>query len=203
VTLPLAVLSATFHWMIPLALTSLAVSLGVCIAAGAQAELPETSGDTGRGDGGAAVLSAADSAGMGALRGPAGPAAVPQAARETLDSVALREGDDLLNQACYFWGHGPDRVCDRRIGAAGRAGLAQQIRHGLERVRCGGAGQPVGASATDHSGGGVSQGKENDPVPAASGVVAAARAVFWSALGLELLVIGFAGRGCRSSGCCC
>src|SRR5258706_13876327 len=40
VTLPLAVLSATFHWVIPLALTSLAVSLGVCIAAGGAAGLP-------------------------------------------------------------------------------------------------------------------------------------------------------------------
>src|SRR6266436_3709619 len=41
VTLPLWILSVTFHHLIPLALTSLLISMGVCVAAGAQAALPK------------------------------------------------------------------------------------------------------------------------------------------------------------------
>ena len=40
VTLPLWVLSVIFHLLLPLAITSLLISLGVCVAAGAQAALP-------------------------------------------------------------------------------------------------------------------------------------------------------------------
>jgi len=40
ITLPLWVLSAPFHHLLPLAITSLCTSLGVCAAAGAQASLP-------------------------------------------------------------------------------------------------------------------------------------------------------------------
>ncbi|MGZ4974584.1 MAG: glycosyltransferase family 2 protein, partial [Limisphaerales bacterium] len=40
VTLPLLVLSVPFHYLIPLAVTSVAVSIVVCIAAAVQAELP-------------------------------------------------------------------------------------------------------------------------------------------------------------------
>lgn len=39
-TLPLWILSATFHPLLPLAIASLLVSVGVCVAAGVQAELP-------------------------------------------------------------------------------------------------------------------------------------------------------------------
>jgi hypothetical protein len=42
VTLPLWVLAATFHYLLPLALTSVMLSLGVCATAGAQAALPKT-----------------------------------------------------------------------------------------------------------------------------------------------------------------
>lgn len=42
VVLPLWVLAATFHPLLPLALTSLLVPAGVCVAAGAQAHLPPT-----------------------------------------------------------------------------------------------------------------------------------------------------------------
>ena len=40
VTLPLLVLSSVFNWLLPLALASAALSVGVCAAAAAQAELP-------------------------------------------------------------------------------------------------------------------------------------------------------------------
>ncbi len=40
ITLPLLVSGAIFRWLIPVALTSLLVSIGVCVVAGAQAALP-------------------------------------------------------------------------------------------------------------------------------------------------------------------
>jgi hypothetical protein len=42
ITLPLLVLSAPFHFLWPLALTSLFVSIGVCVAAAMQANLPKS-----------------------------------------------------------------------------------------------------------------------------------------------------------------
>jgi hypothetical protein len=42
VTLPLWVLSVTFHLLLPMAISSLVLSLAVCAAAGAQAALPRT-----------------------------------------------------------------------------------------------------------------------------------------------------------------
>ncbi len=41
VTLPLWILSVTLHQLLPLAVASLAISLGMCVAAGAQAALPK------------------------------------------------------------------------------------------------------------------------------------------------------------------
>jgi glycosyltransferase involved in cell wall biosynthesis len=41
ITLPLLVLSVPFHFMLPVALTSLLISLVVCVAAGVQADLPK------------------------------------------------------------------------------------------------------------------------------------------------------------------
>jgi len=41
VTLPLLVLSAVFHSLLPLGITSMIVSLTLCVAAGIQAELPK------------------------------------------------------------------------------------------------------------------------------------------------------------------
>jgi hypothetical protein len=103
VTLPLAVLSATFHWVIPLALTSLAVSLGVCIAAGAQAELPRNKRRYwSRGMVALLFLLQPIVRGWARYEGRLGLPAAPRTARETLDSVALREGHDSLAEACYF-----------------------------------------------------------------------------------------------------
>src|SRR6185503_7264413 len=41
ITLPLLALSAPFHFLFPLALASLVISLAVCVAAACQAELPK------------------------------------------------------------------------------------------------------------------------------------------------------------------
>jgi hypothetical protein len=105
------VLSATFHWMLPLALTSLALSLGVCIAAGVQAELPRNkrrywSRPV------VALLFFLQPIVRGWARygGRLGLRAKPLTARETLDSVVLRESDDALNQVCYFGDSKVDRI---------------------------------------------------------------------------------------------
>ena len=110
-TVPLFVLSPTFHLMYPLAVTSLGLSLGVCIAAGIQAELPRRkrrwwSRPV------VALLFFLQPIVRGAARyqGQLGLQATPQAARETLDSVALRNSRDSLKEVCYWGNQSVDRI---------------------------------------------------------------------------------------------
>ena len=103
VTLPLWVLSATFHLLLPLAFASLLCPLGVCMAAGTQAALPR-----GKRRWWSRTLVAllyflqpvvrgwARHAGRLQLGSPAGPA------RETLDSVTLRDSPETLNEVRYW-----------------------------------------------------------------------------------------------------
>ena len=103
VTLPLWVLSASFHYLSPLAIASLAASLGVCAVAGAQAPVPKT-----RARGWSRPLVALLYFLQPLVRGWARyqgrllfhPA--PLAARQTLDSVALRDSRQPLKQVDYW-----------------------------------------------------------------------------------------------------
>jgi GT2 family glycosyltransferase len=103
VTLPLWVLTVTFHRLLPLALTSLLVSLGVCAAAGAQGALPRQ-----RTRWWSRPLVAALFFLQPVVRGWARyqgrllsqPTTV--AARQTLDSVALRESNASLREVHYW-----------------------------------------------------------------------------------------------------
>ena len=90
VTLPLWVLSVTFHLLLPLAITSLLISVGVCVAAGAQAALPRNEAAlVVASAGGDAVLPPADRARLGALPGP--PAACgPRRWRRSRRSIPSR-----------------------------------------------------------------------------------------------------------------
>ena len=111
VTLPLWVLTVTFHYLLPLALASLLISLGVCAAAGAQASLPKPKRRWW-----ARPLVAllfflqpivrgwARYSGRLRLRPLADPA------RETLDSVTLRDGTDSLGEARYWAERRVERV---------------------------------------------------------------------------------------------
>ena len=103
VTLPLWVLSVTFHALIPVAITSLLVSIAVCVIAGAQASLPRTktrwwSHPL------VALLYFLQPIVRGWERHQSRLALklAPEAARETLDSVTARDGTDSLNEVRYW-----------------------------------------------------------------------------------------------------
>jgi GT2 family glycosyltransferase len=111
VTLPLWVLSVTFNVLLPMAVTSLLISLGVCTAAGAQAALPRTkrrwwSRPL------VAILFFLQPIVRGwaryqgrLLRRPA-----RLAARQTLDSIALRNSNLSLREIQYWAEQRLDRL---------------------------------------------------------------------------------------------
>jgi O-antigen biosynthesis protein len=111
VTLPLWVLSVTFRHLLPVAVTSLLLSLGVCAVAGAQASLPK-----GRRRWWSrplvALLFFLQPIARGWERYAARLRLRPLAttARETLDSVALRDGHERLDEARYWAEHRVERV---------------------------------------------------------------------------------------------
>jgi hypothetical protein len=110
-TLPLLVLSSTFPWLLPVAITSLALSLGVCVAAGYQAQLPRTK----RRWWSRAVVSLLYFLqpivrGWARYQGQLGLQLAPQTTKETLDSVALRGSGQSLNEVCFWAGAGVDRI---------------------------------------------------------------------------------------------
>jgi hypothetical protein len=110
VTLPLWVLSVIFRHLLPVAVTSLLISLGVCAAAGAQAALP---GDKRRWWSRplVAMLFFLQPIARGWARYQGrlslGPAA---AIRPTLDSIALRDSDLPLDEVRYWSEQRMERV---------------------------------------------------------------------------------------------
>ncbi len=103
VALPLWILCAIFPFLLPLAITSLAVSLGVCAAAGAQATLPQAKARWW-----SRPLVALLFLLQPIVRGWARYQArlffrpTPLAVQQTLDSIALREGRQSLGQLNYW-----------------------------------------------------------------------------------------------------
>ena len=111
VTLPLWVLSATFHPLLPLAITSLLVSVGVCAAAGAQAALPK---DKTRWWSRPLVammfLLQPVIRGWARYQGRLLVHPAPLAPQQTLDSIALRDRAQSLREVRY-WAEKPvDRL---------------------------------------------------------------------------------------------
>lgn len=193
-TLPLLILSAIFHYLFPLAIASLLLSVGVCVAAGAQATLPK-----GKTRWWSRALVALlfflqpivrgweRYEGRLRLRVPARPG------RETLDSTLLRDGTDALGEVRYW--------TERRVE---RVAFVSAIIEGLERQ-----GWPSRADigwsdfdveiygsrwsnvqlttvAEDHP-----RGRQLIRCRLRASWSLLARAVVWSLLGAELLIIGF------------
>jgi hypothetical protein len=111
ISLPLWILSGIFHYILPLAVASTALSLGVCVAAGVQGALPRSKARPW-----SRPLVALLFFLQPIVRGWARYQArlLPQPARlsvrQTLDSVALRESAQTLDQADY-WSQTPlDRL---------------------------------------------------------------------------------------------
>jgi hypothetical protein len=110
VTLPLVALSSTVQWLFPLAIASLALSLGVCVVAGAQAVLPKNKRRWWSRTIVALLFFLQPIArGWARYQGQLGLQTAPQA-KETLDSVALRGSRHSLNEVCYWADQSVDRI---------------------------------------------------------------------------------------------
>ncbi len=109
-TLPLLVLSSTFHWLFPLAIASLALSLAVCFVAGAQAVLPKNKRRWwSRGVVALLFFLQPIARGWARYQGQLGLQITPQT-KETLDSVALRGNQKNLGELCYWGDQSVDRI---------------------------------------------------------------------------------------------
>jgi len=141
--------------------------------------------------------------GWARYEGRLGLPAVPQAARETLDSVALREGDDLLNQACYFGDMGRIEFVTgvlERLDVQGWPNKSDTGWSGYDVEVLGSRWAHLQLTTVAEE---YPKGKKMIRCRLRAAWSLQARAVFWSALGLELLVIVLRPGVCRSSGCCC
>ena len=123
ITLPLWVLSVTFHGLFLLAIASLLISVGVAVAAGAQAALPK-----GRRRWWSRPLVALlfflqpIVRGWERHRGRLSSQLLSEPARETLDSVTLRDGPESLGEVRYW--------AERRVE---RLAFVAQILRELDR----------------------------------------------------------------------
>jgi GT2 family glycosyltransferase len=111
VTLPLWVLTVIFHHLLPLAAGSLLVSLGVCVAAGGQASLPRNK--TRRWSRPLVALlffMQPIVRGWARYRGRMVSRGGRLGARETLDSLALEQGQLRLNEVEYATAKPVDRL---------------------------------------------------------------------------------------------
>jgi hypothetical protein len=103
VTLPLWILSGIFHHILPLAITSVLISLTVCAAAASQAALPKFSVRPWSRPLVALLFFLQPIVrGWARYQGRLLPRSAPLAARQTLDSVALRESSLRLDEVDYW-----------------------------------------------------------------------------------------------------
>jgi O-antigen biosynthesis protein len=110
VVLPLWILSVTFHYLLPLAITSLLVPIGICGAAAAQADLPKQRRHWwSRPLVAMLFLLQPIARGWARYRHRLKPQASPLSARHNLDSLALRGGKQWLGEVSY-WTEGNPRV---------------------------------------------------------------------------------------------
>lgn len=107
VALPLWVLSATFHYLLPLAMTSLLIPLGVCVAAAVQADLPRAQRRWwSRPLVAILFLLQPVARGWARYRHRLALRPTPIAVEHNLDSLALRAGKQSLEEVSY-WSEAP------------------------------------------------------------------------------------------------
>jgi len=111
VTLPLGVASVIFHPLLPVAATSLLISLGVCVAAGAQAALPRAKRRWwSRPLVTILFFLQPIVRGWARYRGRLLRRPTPLAAQQTLDSIALRDSRQPLREVQYWAEQRLDRL---------------------------------------------------------------------------------------------
>jgi len=111
VTLPLWVVSVIFHLLLPMAITSVLISLSVCVAAGAQAALPRNKRRWwSRPLVGMLFLLQPIVRGWARYQGRLIRRPTPLAARQTLDSIALHDSGQSLRVVQYWAEQRLDRL---------------------------------------------------------------------------------------------
>ena len=196
VTLPLGILSVTFPRLWPLASASLLISLGVAVAAGVQAAIPK-----GRRRWWSRPLVALlfflqpIVRGWERYQGRLSRQLLAEPARETLDSVALRDGDDPLGEVRYW---AEQRV--ERVAFVARVLQELDRRHWPNRSDIGWSEFDVEiygnrwshvqliTAAEDHP-----RGRQLIRCQLRARWSLQALVAFWTLLGFEALVVGFFG----------
>lgn len=134
VTLPLIVLSGLFHFLWPLAAASLALSAGVCVTAGLKAELPpEKQRLWSRPLLVLLFFLQPIVRGLGRYKGRVGLGSVSEAAREKMDSYDHRT--EPPRELCY-WSRDRPSAVGAAVSGQHEAGVSVEIRIGfLDKLR--------------------------------------------------------------------
>ena len=196
VTLPLLVVSVTFHLLLPMAITSLLISLGVCGAAGAQAALPRNKRRWwSRPLVGMLFFLQPIVRGWARYRGRLMRRPTPLAAQHTLDSIALRDSKQSLRVVQFWAEQRLDRlalVADilRRLDQQGWPNKSDVgwSDYDVEVYDARWSKLQLTTVAEEHP-----QGKQLIRCRLRSRWEMRARVAFWSLCGLELLICGFLG----------
>ncbi len=194
ITLPLWVLSVTFHLLLPLAITSLLVSLTICVAAGFQANLPHLkvrwwSRPL------IAVLFFLQPIvrGWARYQGRLASRSTPMPPQQTLDSVALRDSAQPLGEVQFWAEKRVDRyklIADilRRLDQQGWPNKADAgwSDYDVEIYGSRWTSLQLATVAEDHP-----NGKQLLRCRLRPRWSLQATATFWLLLGIELVVLGF------------
>lgn len=197
VTLPLWILSVLFRPLIPVAITSLAVSLAVCAAAGAQARLPRSRTQWwSRPLVALLYLLQPIVRGWARYQGRLLLRPAPLAAQQSLDSIALRDNGQFLGQAEYWGKEGFNRFAlvgdilrhlDRH-GWPNRADIGWSD-HDVEIYGSRWTNLQITTVAENHG-----PGKQLLRCRLRPRWSLQARVAFWALCALELLLLGFTAR---------
>jgi GT2 family glycosyltransferase len=200
VSVPLTVLSVAFRQLLPLAITSVLISIAVCAAAAAQATLPRNKTRWWSRPLVAALFFLQPIVrGLARYQGRLTLRPTPLAAQQTLDSIALRDTRGPLREAQY-WAEQP----------ISRLGFVSDVLNRLDRQSWPNK-SDIGWSHYDVEIYGsrwsylqlTTVAEEHPPdkqlirCRLRSGWSLPAKVVFWSFCGFELLVLGFAGSWLR------
>jgi O-antigen biosynthesis protein len=195
-TLPLVALSSTFHWLFPLAIASLALSLTVCFVASAQASLPRNKRRWWSRPVVALLFFLQPIArGWARYQGQLGLQSTPPV-KETLDSVAMRSNAKCLGELCYWGDQSVDRIQLVRdvIERFDREGWTNKSDIGWSEYDLEVRGNrwtrlQLTTVAEDYP-----RGRKMIRCRLRAGWSLPAKVAFWAALGFELLVIGVVGK---------
>ena len=198
VTLPLWVMSVTFHLLLPMAITSLLISVGACVAAAAQASLPRTKRRWwSRPLVGLLFFVQPIVRGWARYQGRLLRRSAPLAPQPTLDSMALRASRLSLREVSYWAEQRLDRLAFatailRRLDQQGWPNKCDigWSDYDVEVHDSRWSKLQLTTVAEEHS-----LGKQLIRCRLRARWTLRTRVAFWSLCGLELLICGLVGRG--------